>query len=374
MRLLRTAAIGAALAVLLTGCVSAPRVTPITATPTPRPTGTSTPVAVLPPVQPSGDPVEVASDLDVPWSIVRLPSGATLLSQRDAGTIVELLPDGSTREVAEIDGVEANGEGGLLGLAAAPDARTLFAYFTASDDNRIVRMPLTDSPGAVALGDPHPILTGLAKAANHDGGRIAFGPDGMLYATVGDAASTDRAQDQGSLNGKILRMTPDGGVPDGNPFGTLVWSMGHRNPQGLAWDSHGRLWASEFGQNTWDELNLITPGGNYGWPIVEGIAHDGRFIDPVAQWNTSEASPSGLAIISDTLFMASLRGERIWSIQPDTGAAPEPWFTDAYGRIRDAAAGPDGSLWFVTNNTDGRGDPRDGDDRLYQVALAPAGG
>jgi glucose/arabinose dehydrogenase len=249
----------------------------------------------------------------------------------------------------------------------------VYAYFTASDDNRIVRMPLTSSAGSLALGAPEEVLTGLAKAGNHDGGRIAFGPDGMLYATVGDAGQTDRAQDPASLNGKILRMTPTGDVPAGNPFGTLVWSLGHRNPQGIAWDSHGRLWASEFGQNTWDELNLITPGTNYGWPVVEGAVGDPAYADPVQQWATSDASPSGLAIVSDTIFMASLRGERIWSIEPDTGRAPTPFFSGEFGRIRDVTAGPDGTLWFITNNTDGRGDPSDGDDRLLQVALGPVG-
>jgi glucose/arabinose dehydrogenase len=325
-------------------------------------------------VQPVGAPTVVAADLDAPWSILRLPDGATIISERDTGDVLELLADGSTRVAAEVPGVDAAGEGGLLGLAylAEGDGGWVYAYLTASDDNRIVRMPLTGAPGALALGAPQDVLTGLAKAGNHNGGRIAFGPDGMLYATVGDAGQADAAQNPDALNGKILRMTPTGAVPEGNPFGTLVWSMGHRNPQGIAWDSHGRLWASEFGQNTWDELNLIEAGGNYGWPVVEGAAGDSRFVDPVRQWATADASPSGLAIISDTLFMASLRGERIWTIDPDTTRDPVAWFAGEYGRIRDVAAGADGSLWFISNNTDGRGDPQQGDDKLYQVGLGPA--
>ncbi|MET0976217.1 MAG: PQQ-dependent sugar dehydrogenase [Leifsonia sp.] len=372
-----TIAAGLAMAVTLAvaACTPAPRTAPSTTAAAPRPTGTSTPEQVLLPVQPAGDPVEVATDLDAPWSILRLPNAATIISERDTAELVEVLADGSTRVAGTVAGVDPGGEGGLLGLAHLTDGGTewLYAYFTAPDDNRIVRMPLTGVPGSLAVGAAEPILTGLAKAGNHDGGRIAFGPDGMLYATVGDAGSPDRAQDPGSLNGKILRMTPTGGLPDGNPFGTLVWSLGHRNPQGIAWDSHGRLWASEFGQNTWDELNLIKPGTNYGWPVVEGAVGDPAFADPVQQWPTSEASPSGLAIVSDTLFMASLRGERIWSIAPDTGRPPTPFFAGAFGRIRDATAGPDGTLWFITNNTDGRGDPSDGDDRLLQVALGPVG-
>ncbi|HSP53829.1 MAG TPA: PQQ-dependent sugar dehydrogenase, partial [Cryobacterium sp.] len=176
----------------------------------------------------------------------------------------------------------------------------------------------------------------------------------------------------GSLGGKILRMTPTGAVPADNPFGTLVYSYGHRNPQGIAWDSSGQLWASEFGQNTWDELNRITPGGNYGWPIVEGMGQGGDpgYLDPVQQWPTSESSPSGLAIVNDTIFMAALRGQRLWRIDPSSGEVDD-WFVNSFGRLRDVVSGPDGTLWFVSNNTDGRGTPSPGDDRLYQVSVAP---
>jgi glucose/arabinose dehydrogenase len=169
-------------------------------------------------------------------------------------------------------------------------------------------------------------------------------------------------------------MTPEGEVPDDNPTsGSLVYSMGHRNPQGLAWDDEGQLWAAEFGQNTWDEFNHIVPGGNYGWPIVEGVVADERFLAPVLQWPTDQASPSGLAYVDGTFFLASLRGERVWAIYVgvDGTAGATPWFTEEFGRIRDVAAGPDGTLWFLTNNTDGRGDVRDGDDRLMQVRLVP---
>ena len=155
-----------------------------------------------------------------------------------------------------------------------------------------------------------------------------------------------------------------------------MWSLGHRNPQGIAWDANGELWAAEFGQNTWDELNRISRGANYGWPVVEGVAGDPRFVDPVMQWSTSEASPSVLAVIGDTLFLAALRGERVWTIAPaTTGGALESasWFAGDLGRIRDVAAAPDGTLWLITNNTDGRGSPSAGDDRLYRVPLAAEG-
>jgi len=367
---IRTAPVASVLAVaslVLAGCTA----TPVTEPGTPAPT---TPPAELTAVQPAGNPFDVVSGLASPWSILRVTEDVTLISQRDDGTILRL-EDGETTLVGTVPGVVHEGEGGLLGLAFLEDADGiwLYAYFTAADDNRIVRMSYDVTPDA-GFGEPEVILAGLAKAGNHDGGRIAFGPDGMLYATVGDAGQPDRAQDPASLNGKILRMTPEGGVPDDNPTaGSLVYSMGHRNPQGIAWDSDGQLWAAEFGQDTWDEFNRIEPGANYGWPIVEGQVDDARFVQPVLQWPTDEASPSGLAYVNGTFFLASLKGQRVWAIYIDYlgDASATAWFVGEFGRIRDVAAGPDGSLWFLTNNTDGRGDVRDGDDRLMQVRLVP---
>jgi len=370
--------VAASTVALLCACAaSAPRLSVSSSTPaqpTPEVTSTAPATAAAPaPVHPVGDPVVIAEGLDVPWSILRLPSGATLISERDTALVRELLPDGSLRDAATVAGVVPNGEGGLLGLAYLPgddDTGWVYAYFTAASDNRIVRMPVTGGAGSLGLGEPESVLTGIPAAGNHNGGRLGFGPDGMLYATAGDAGNTGNAQNLDSLGGKILRMTPTGEVPTDNPFGTLVYSFGHRNPQGLAWDSAGQLWASEFGQNTWDELNLITAGGNYGWPQVEGADGGAGFIDPVQQWSTDEASPSGLAIVNDTVFMAALRGERLWRIDPSTGTV-DGWFVNSFGRLRDVVSGPDGTLWFVSNNTDGRGTPAPGDDRLYQVEVRP---
>lgn len=322
---------------------------------------------------PAGTPKALITGLSAPWSIVRLSSGSALISERDSGKVLEYTAAGKVRTVGTVTGVAHGGEGGLLGLAALTiDGRPyLFAYYTSATDNRIVRMPILGAAGAYTLGGQQKILTGLAKAGNHNGGRIAIGPDGRLYATVGDAGQPSRAQDKGSLNGKILRMNLDGGVPGDNPFpNSLVYSMGHRNPQGLAWDSSGQLWASEFGQNTWDEFNRIEPGKNYGWPTVEGKGNKAGFVDPILQWPTSDASPSGLAFVDNTFFMASLRGQRLWAIYPLVPDATA-WFTGDYGRMRDAVPGPDGSLWILTNNTDGRGSPRAGDDQLLQVRLVP---
>lgn len=354
------------LALLLAGCTTVPGA--------PVPTSTATPSAgprSLGPVQPAGEPTVIATGLASPWSMVRLAGGSVLISERSTALVKELTADGALRVVGAVPGVVPEGEGGLLGLAVADD--DLYAYFTSATDNRIVRFALEGAPGAYALGAGEEILTGIAKAGNHDGGRIAFGPDGMLFATVGDAADPARSQDPGSLNGKILRMQPDGAVPDDNPFpGSLVYSLGHRNPQGIAWDRDGRLWAAEFGQNTWDEFNLIEPGANYGWPVVEGASPDPAFVNPVYQWPTSEASPSGLAYTRDTFFLAALRGERLWAIYPEpSGTQAVGWFAGENGRIRDVIPGPDGSVWMLTNNTDGRGEPREGDDRILQVELAP---
>jgi glucose/arabinose dehydrogenase len=192
----------------------------------------------------------------------------------------------------------------------------------------------------------------------------------MLYAGVGDTGDTSLPQDPGSLNGKILRMEPDGSVPADNPGDSLVWSSGHRNVQGLAWDADGRLWATEFGQSDRDEVNLIRPGANYGWPEVEGTG--GRregFTDPVVTWPTSESSPSGAAIAGGDLYVAALRGERLWRVplDGDRAGAPTAHLEGELGRLRTVELGPDGALWIATSNTDGRGSPKRGDDRVVRV-------
>jgi glucose/arabinose dehydrogenase len=363
----RPLALAVALGLGLTACGPSEPDPSEESTPGPSPSGTTeaAPAAVLP----TGEPQVIAEDLETPWSVVFLGDTA-LISERDDGDILELLPDGTTRVVGTVEGVVHMGESGLLGLAI-DDQERLYAYSTGEGGNRIQRFALTGTPGSLGLGDAETILDGIPSASYHDGGRLAIGPDGMLYATTGDAGERERAQDLDSLGGKILRMTLDGGVPEDNPFAdSLVYSYGHRNSQGLAWAADGTMFAAEFGQDTWDELNIITPGGNYGWPDVEGIGEDEDYIDPVQQWDPDEASPSGIAVIEGTIFIANLRGQVLRTVPTaDPGASTE-FYEGEFGRIRAVTASPEGDLWFITSNTDGYGSAGDGDDRLIGVELA----
>lgn len=313
----------------------------------------------------------LTEDLESPWGVAALPGGDLLVASRDERTITRV--DGKTGKktlVGEVPGVVPRGEGGLLGLAVRDGQ--VYAYLTAESDNRIVRMRYGGG-AADRLGAPEVVLSGIPKGGVHNGGRIAFGPDGMLYAGTGERGETGLAQSVESLGGKILRMTPEGKPAPGNPFpGSVVYSYGHRNVQGLAWDADGRLWAAEFGQNTWDELNLIQPGKNYGWPKVEGSSDVSGFVNPVAQWKTSEASPSGIAYAEGAIWMAGLRGERLWRI-PLSGAEragePEAFLVEEYGRLRTVLAAGDGRLWLTTSETDTRGTPGPGDDKILRLEV-----
>lgn len=348
---------------ILTGCTSSAPVA------TPPPSGntvppTSAPPSPTPTVTPSAGVSVVTVNRDAPWSVAFLRE-TPLISERDSARVFELDPQGQARLVATIEGVSPHGEGGLLGIAVY--GHVLYTYFTAANDNRVVRYPLLGEPGSLRLGAPTVILTGIPKARNHNGGRIAFGPDGMLYVTTGDAADRSHSQDLNSLAGKILRMTPTGEIPADNPFkDSFVYSYGHRNPQGIAWDDNGTMYASEFGQNTWDELNVIQPGGNYGWPRVEGIAGVKGYIDPVQQWRPSDASPSGIAIADGSIWIANLRGQRLREVPLDDLTTSIEHWVGKYGRLRDAVLTPSGAIWVLTNNTDGRGNSKRGDDRILQ--------
>jgi glucose/arabinose dehydrogenase len=306
----------------------------------------------------------LSTHLEAPWGIAFLPDRTALVTERDSTRVLSVKPDGAVTEVARIAEADPGGEGGLLGIAVSPDYdrdRYVYVYYTAARDNRIARLRLGESPQV--------IFSGIPKAGNHNGGRIAFGPDGRLYVGTGDAGDRDGAQDRGFLGGKILRLNPDGSPASGNPFGTAVYSYGHRNVQGLAWDSSGQLFAAEFGQNRYDELNRIQAGGNYGWPVVEGTGNDSRFVNPIATWATSDASPSGIAISGDRVYIACLRGTKLYRIGTD-GSGAQALLAGEFGRLRAVAVAPDQSLWVLTSNRDGRGSPTADDDRI--IRLDPA--
>jgi glucose/arabinose dehydrogenase len=361
----RLVAAGAVLALALAGCTPAP----------PRPTA---PPGSAPGVpsgsaaaseSPSAGPRTLATGLDVPWDLAELPDDSLLMTLRDRAELVRVdAAGGEPAVVATVDGVVPGGEGGLLGIALSPEFaqdQLIYLYYTAADDNRVVRFRYAGT----GLDDPTPIVTGIPKAGNHNGGRLRFGPDGKLYIGTGDAGRSGSSQDRASLGGKILRVEPDGSTPRDNPFGNAVYSYGHRNVQGLGWDASGTMYASEFGQNTWDELNVITRGANYGWPQTEGDTDASGVTPPELVWRTSEASPSGIAVDPDgVVYLAALRGERVWRTSREAGGMSEPEvFLDGYGRIREVAILGD-ELLVLTNNTS-RGTPRDGDDRLFAVPL-----
>ena len=312
----------------------------------------------------------VATGIEVPWGLAFLPDKSALVAERDSGKVVRIV-GGQTSEVGVVDGVKSSAEGGLLGLAVDPGypgRPYVYAYYSGDGDNRIARITYRDG----TVSDQQVILGGIPQAAIHNGGRLRFGPDGFLYAGTGDGADRPNSQDDNSLGGKILRITTDGKAAPGNPDGRVWITKGHRNVQGLAFDGK-QLYASEFGQNTWDELNVIIPGSNYGWPAAEGISNLDGMTDPIAQWNTADASPSGIAFANGYIFMASLRGQRLCAIPVADGkriGEPQAFFTNRYGRLRTVEVAPDGSLWVTTSNTDGRGHPRAGDDRILRVTLS----
>lgn len=361
------AAAGVSSLVAMAGCTS--KSTGADGDPSTAPSGSAT----------SGPGVtDVVTGLQAPWSVV-WADGAALISQRDDAHIRQLV-DGRLRDVFTVPGVKHGGEGGLLGMAVS--GGWLVVYFTAEDEtNQVVRYRWSRRGGSVRLSGRQQILDGIPAGVVHNGGRVEFGPDGKLYISTGDSTRRELAQDRSSLAGKILRMEPDGAVPDDNPFsGSRVWSMGHRNVQGMAWAADRTMFAVEFGENTWDELNVIVPGDNYGWPVYEGraktdfdtslVPHDtqsARYRNPVQQWPTSEASPSGMAILGNTIYIAALGGQRLIVVPVARPSTSKQYFVRTYGRLRDVVVAPDKSLWVLTNNTDTRGDPRPGDDRILRV-------
>jgi len=301
---------------------------------------------------------QIATDTDIPWGLVTLPDGTILYNRRDAHDIVHLDPaTGAKSTVGTVPNVDnTDGEGGLTGLAIAPGFSAdhwLYIMHTSPTDNRIVRIKLEN--GVLNTGTEQILVSGILRNKFHDGGRLRFGPDGKLYASTGDAQNGDNAQNVSGLNGKILRLNPDGTVPSDNPFGNYVWSYGHRNPQGLAFDSQGRLWEQEFGNGVMDETNLITRGGNYGWPACEGTTGTcgtAGYIAPKHTYPTAEGSCSGIAIVRDVLYVACERGTRMYRevISGSSLTDVQVYFNGTYGRLRTVEPAPDGGLWLTTSN------------------------
>lgn len=322
---------------------------------------------------PTGGPPKVvgtiATGLTAPWGLDFFPNGDAIITERDTRRVLRVRgPNRVVEPLGVIESAAPQGEAGLLGVAISPTFsadRTLYFYVSTTSDNRVVKARLDGD----RLGEPQPIFAGIPIGPTHDGGRLEFGPDGFLYVSTGESGDPGLAQQRDSLGGKILRITTAGRPAPGNPFGTAVWSWGHRNVQGLAFDGQ-RLWASEFGDSTFDELNLIEAGSNYGWPDVEGTGGTGRgFVDPQQTWDTDVASPSGLAYTGGFLWMAALRGERLWRVAVDGNRAtdPTPYFVGDYGRVRTIEVAPDGLLWLMTSNRDGRGSPGPDDDQILLV-------
>ncbi|HEX6347000.1 PQQ-dependent sugar dehydrogenase [Umezawaea sp.] len=331
------------------------------------PTGTPDPGAVS----------TLASGVDVAWGVVFLPDGSALFSERETFTVTRLTKSGQKTSAGRISqAVGTNGEGGLLGLEVSPTFATdhwLYVYHTAAEGNRVVRIKYEN--GALVQNTYQILLQGMAKNRYHNGGRLRFGPDGKLYISSGDAQNSANAQNNGSLNGKVLRINPDGSIPSDNPFGNAVWSKGHRNPQGLDFDSQGRLWEAEFGNTSQDEVNLITKGGNYGWPNCEGTGGScAGFTAPKKVWATSAASPSGLTIVNDHVFVATTVGQRVYRMTIDGGGDlvdQKTYFQGTYDRLRTVEVDPDGDVWLTTT-TDKDGVPDN--DRVLLVDIVYAGG
>ncbi len=301
---------------------------------------------------------QVATDTDLPWGLTTLPDGTVVYTRRDAHSIVRLDPATSVKTtVGTVPGVAGtDGEGGLLGVAVGRTFSTdhwLYIMHTSSTDNRVVRIKLNGN--VLDTSSEQVLLKGILRNKYHDGGRLRFGPDGKLYISTGDAQNGNNSQNTAGLNGKILRINPDGSIPADNPFRNAVWSYGHRNPQGLAFDSQGRLWEQEFGNSVMDETNLIVRGGNYGWPSCEGTVgacNKPGFIAPKRTYATPEGSCSGIAVVGNALYIACQRGQRLYRavISGTSLTGVQQLFVGTYGRLRTVEPAPGNTLWLTTTN------------------------
>lgn len=380
-------------------------------------------------VEPTGKVQVIATGLNAPWEILFLPDGQALVDERDTGSILLISKDLKVSKIGFTNAsppCEKFCEGGTLGMAIAADRAneklSLFVFQTTNSDNRILKYDLnTDAAGSWSLASKRVLIQGIersGKSTTHNGGRLAIGPDGKLWVSLGDSGMRGAtSQNWNARAGSVLRMNLDGTVPEGNPKeNSFVWAKGLRDTQGMAWDNFGNLWTTEFGQDTWDELNLIEKGKNYGWPIAEGffkfvetppepgnpgsndqgtadnpepkpitpsmpsnveMLNDSRYTPPVLTWHPSEAACSGITFVKGSLISACLRGGKLWVI-PVIGdkqlGEPKEFFKGRFGRLRTVTLAPDGSIWLITSNRDGRGGWSSGgenpqDDRIIRVPL-----
>lgn len=323
----------------------------------------------------------IAGGLEVPWAVAFLPDGGMMVTER-LGRIRFINTQGELRDqpLITIDEVRVQGEGGLLGIAVHPEYEEngwVYVYYTYQERggntlNRVVRMVY----GEGRLHVDRTIIEAIPGANNHNGGRIAFGPDGYLYIGTGDAQVQSLAQDAESLAGKILRVGEDGSIPEDNPFGSAIWSYGHRNVQGFTWDDAGRMWATEHGRSGLlsglDEVNLIERGKNYGWPLIEGDEErEGMERAVVHSGAATTWAPAGAAFVNGSVYFGGLRGRTLYEavLEGERVVEVREHLVGDYGRIREVIRGSENELYITTSNRDGRGQPHAEDDRIIRIQV-----
>lgn len=314
----------------------------------------------------------IADNLEVPWALAFLPDKSLILTERP-GRVRLIDKNGKLQKdpIFIVPDVKAQGEGGLLGVTVDPAYSTnhqVYLYFTYDSQKTLNRVVRYIFDGKIFKQDKI-IVDAIPGAVNHNGGRLKFGPDGFLYITAGDSLEPSLSQNKDSLAGKVLRVDKEGQAAAGNPFSSPIYSLGHRNPQGLAWDEKDNLWETEHGNNATDELNLIKPGQNYGWPTIKGDEKQNGLVSPVAHsGNNNTWAPSGMAYLNGSLFFGALRGSALLEAKlKGESATISEHFKNQFGRIRDVVLGPDGFLYITTSNRDGRGPLHDNDDKIIKV-------